>query len=58
MERVKVHFNKIPFKKGYMIQEYLNNSLFNLVRNDLISPFMINKININKPPRRALTKAL
>ena len=58
MQSVKEHFNKIPFNKGYLIKVHLNKSLFNFVRNGLISSFMIDKININKPPRRALTRAL
>ncbi len=58
MQSVKEHFNKIPFNKGYLIKEHLNKSLFNFVRNGLISSFAIDKMNINKPPGRAVTKAL
>lgn len=58
MQNVKEHFNKIPFNKGYLIKVHLNKSLFNFVRNNLVSSFMINEIIINKPPRRALTRAL
>ena len=58
MQNVKEHFNKTPFNKGCFIKEPLNNSLFNFARNNLVSSFMINEIIVNKPPRRALTRAL